>query len=129
VPQRRSKPIRDVDLQRDGARANLLSSSITTLEVARSHQHGQALYDELSCDLETDPLIGSGDQSNAIDSWALITAAHSSGLTYAGRVRWVATPLRRQRSRRYAAGRGCPRPQSSPSGRPIYDCSRTWHIR
>ena len=60
--------IRHVDLKGDGARTNLLCSRITTLEVARPHQHSDALCDEFLCYLETDALIGSGDQGDAIGS-------------------------------------------------------------
>jgi hypothetical protein len=82
--------IRHVDLKGDGARTNLLCSDITTLEVARPHQDGETVCNELLCYLETDALIGSGDQGDAIGSWALITVAHGPRLTYAGRARCVA---------------------------------------
>ena len=59
-------PIRHVELERDGARPDLLGRGLTALEIARPDQHGEAVRHEFLGDLKSDSLIGSGDQGDAI---------------------------------------------------------------
>jgi hypothetical protein len=68
--------ISHVDLQGKSARPDLLCGRLTTFEVARSHQYSEAVRDEFLCYLQSDTLIGSGDQGNAIGSLAPIIMAH-----------------------------------------------------
>ena len=61
-------PIRHVELERDGARTNLLCRSLAAREIARADQHREAVRHEFLCDLKSDSLIGPGDQRHAFVS-------------------------------------------------------------
>jgi hypothetical protein len=56
--------IRHVELERVGVRVNFPSRSRAALEIARPHQHREAVRREILCDLKTDSLISSGDQGD-----------------------------------------------------------------
>src|SRR5260370_8108632 len=72
-------PIRHVELERDGARANLRGRGIAALEIARPDQYSEAVRHEFLCDLKSDSLIGPGYQGDAF----VLHGYCSSGLTWA----------------------------------------------
>jgi hypothetical protein len=66
------RPIRHVELERDGAGPNPLGRDLAALEIARPDQHSESVRRELLCDLKTDSLIRPGDQGDAFVVHAIL---------------------------------------------------------
>jgi hypothetical protein len=56
--------IRHVDLQRAGVAVDRLGGLLAARQVARTDQDGEILRGQILGDLETDPLIGPGDEGD-----------------------------------------------------------------
>jgi hypothetical protein len=56
--------IRDVELNRPGICSQTLRSQFAMTEIARAHEHGEALGCEIFRNLKTDSLVGSGHEGD-----------------------------------------------------------------
>jgi hypothetical protein len=52
-----------VELKSVGVGPNLLGRDLAALEITRPNQHSQTMCGEIFCDLKTNSLVGTGDQS------------------------------------------------------------------